>query len=876
MQSSTIEATTIQRWLSLFIEPGQVTELRMLPLPGSKVSCGFYDGQNLPEMARQARYESGRCAGVYFIPNPLKPETLARRANRTAVGKPNKGNMSHDSDVSRRKWLIIDIDPQRAKGSEKESSSDGEKAAAHDLMAEVGQLLERAGWLPPILIDSGNGYHAYYRLADADPQHTAIPTLLKSLSAVFTEQFPAAHIDTAIGNSARIMKVPGTMACKGTPTAERPHRLSTVISEGNPTAQPALPASGSLIAHTIGICETLAPPAKPVNRVFPKDAERPALPPRRSSPATSHYGARVLHEELRKIESATAGHRNTTLFAASCNILEVVAGGDIDATEADAAIRSAAESIGLDGSEIGQTIRSAADHVAGQARGSSTAAKVDLPDLPGWDALPTADDAAPVKATPAKPTGPPQLRNYRIETSGTGEQKEVGRPLGEITAEIIAKAGNWPKQCNGVLFVEVAKNDDPTIEFLKDSDHLFTWLASVYEVTSGNGIPGVDWGRGSDRPTEKKVQYSLLRSTEQFDSVEQFPHTPHLPNVWYSHRNLPKSTGTALESFLTYFNPSTTQDSLLIESAILTLFWGGTAGQRPGFLIDTENKKDGRGYGKTTLVEKITELVGGHIAIDPTSDDISVMMNSEGVATKRAVLIDNLKASHFSNGNIESFITSKTIAGRKLFAGYGSRPNHMTWFFTINGADLSKDMSQRLIPIHLKKPIYEGDWLRRIDEFIEDNRWAIIADIIAKLNGPSNPMTSPNSRHGAWESAVLSKLPDPDALAALIAERRIETDGDDEEGADVENTVADALRMKGFDPAADYVWISSDAIVEIVKGFSPHKSVTWTMRWLKKVCTAKLTPCRNTAKRGCDWNYRADESPLNYSEGKFPDIPDLY
>src|SRR5262245_56398355 len=75
-------------WLCLFVEPGQVVELRAIKvrLTGddrSSTRGGFFDTAHLDQMAREALYLSQFAAGVYFTLNPLEPAILARRRNHT-------------------------------------------------------------------------------------------------------------------------------------------------------------------------------------------------------------------------------------------------------------------------------------------------------------------------------------------------------------------------------------------------------------------------------------------------------------------------------------------------------------------------------------------------------------------------------------------------------------------------------------------------------------------------------------------------------------------------------------------------------------------------------------------------------------------------
>ena len=106
-------------WLRLLVEPGQVVELRALDVvtPSYRrphVVSGFYDHTHLEDMASEALKLSDGAKGVYMTLNPLNPDLLARRYNRTDDAK---DDTAADKDVTARRLLLIDIDPQRSPAS---------------------------------------------------------------------------------------------------------------------------------------------------------------------------------------------------------------------------------------------------------------------------------------------------------------------------------------------------------------------------------------------------------------------------------------------------------------------------------------------------------------------------------------------------------------------------------------------------------------------------------------------------------------------------------------------------------------------------------------------------------------------------------------
>ena len=205
--------------LSLYVRHDQWTELRVL-FPHGKTAHDFYRGDQLHAMAERAlQYEAGGAKGIYFTPNALVE------------------NISHpakDADVVRRDWLLIDVDPVRAHGHEKESATDEEKAAARTVADRLMQSLQAYGFAGPIVADSGNGCHVTYPI-DAPNDEDArqqVQSLLRHLGTTFSTD--RAKVDLAVFNAARIWKVPGTLSRKGSGEGDRPHRVARILEAPTP------------------------------------------------------------------------------------------------------------------------------------------------------------------------------------------------------------------------------------------------------------------------------------------------------------------------------------------------------------------------------------------------------------------------------------------------------------------------------------------------------------------------------------------------------------------------------------------------------------------------------------------------------------------
>jgi hypothetical protein len=218
--------TAIAAALRLFVEPGQVVELRAIKVSRGAgrphTEAGFYDYAHLDEMAADALNLTQHARAVYFTLNPLKPDVLARRANRVAWAE--EGELTADKDITRRRWFLVDVDPDRDANV---SSTDAEKALALDVADAVMLHFQPLGWPEPAITDSGNGYHLLYRVDLPSDDGGLLKRCLQALAARFDTE--RVHVDQKVFNPGRICKMPGTWARKGDSIAERPHRRAELL-----------------------------------------------------------------------------------------------------------------------------------------------------------------------------------------------------------------------------------------------------------------------------------------------------------------------------------------------------------------------------------------------------------------------------------------------------------------------------------------------------------------------------------------------------------------------------------------------------------------------------------------------------------------------
>ena len=224
---NTETTTDITRTFDLFCVPGHAIEVR-IPKSGKlrTISGYFNDAATL----EKAMASVGVVPSVYITMNPVPAAMLARANN---VLKPYADLTTGDSDIVKRRWLLIDVDPVRPSGI---SSTDAEHEAAIALVRDIYTWLTERG-VPAgacVVADSGNGAHLLVRveLENSPEAKALVERVLAALAAQFDT--PKLKVDRAVANAARITKLYGTLAAKGDSTIDRPHRMSRLLSVPDP------------------------------------------------------------------------------------------------------------------------------------------------------------------------------------------------------------------------------------------------------------------------------------------------------------------------------------------------------------------------------------------------------------------------------------------------------------------------------------------------------------------------------------------------------------------------------------------------------------------------------------------------------------------
>jgi len=246
----------IKLGVNLLFKPGQLVEFRIKNSEGYWRGFYFTDHDRLAEVVERLDSDP-RVVSLYYVINPCKPSLLRERekckckvcekgsgllvANptdeqvETILSGPTQ-HLTGNDDVDSLNWMFIDCDTLRATGFEHESSTSDEKAACKATAGQVLAFLNEKGWPQPLLGDSGNGFHILQSIKmmnTVDNIHLLVDCL-KALAKRFNG--PAAEVDCAVFNAARLTRAYGTTTRKGTSTDERPFRPNRLFPPKSPVS----------------------------------------------------------------------------------------------------------------------------------------------------------------------------------------------------------------------------------------------------------------------------------------------------------------------------------------------------------------------------------------------------------------------------------------------------------------------------------------------------------------------------------------------------------------------------------------------------------------------------------------------------------------
>lgn len=216
-----INPDSVRQAIDVLQVPGGVFEVRVIGTGRNKpIMSGYF--KDADTLLKEFDSIDLRGRNVYITLGRVKDDCFARP--QSGHFEPNQQATS-DGEILSYRWLFIDFDPVRITGV---SSTNEELEKAWNLMEVVKSYLQELGFPAPVIAESGNGYHLFYRvdIPNNTENENLIIKCLKNLSAMFDTD--SVKIDTTNSNPSRICKLHGTLAQKGTSTEERPHRMSGI------------------------------------------------------------------------------------------------------------------------------------------------------------------------------------------------------------------------------------------------------------------------------------------------------------------------------------------------------------------------------------------------------------------------------------------------------------------------------------------------------------------------------------------------------------------------------------------------------------------------------------------------------------------------
>lgn len=195
--------------LALLVDPDAGFQLQAAPRWESQ----SFRGDDLDGACTWVREHAG-ATGIYYCLNPVSPDL--------------DHNVRVD-DVWYRRWLLVDVDRFKTPDNAALSATPEEHQNALQLGRQIVNWLSGEwGWPEPIQVDSGNGFHALYRidLANDNDSRKLIHSVLKALAS---HDCDWGTVGVECHDAKRVAKLPGTMARRGNPSPERPHTMAYIL-----------------------------------------------------------------------------------------------------------------------------------------------------------------------------------------------------------------------------------------------------------------------------------------------------------------------------------------------------------------------------------------------------------------------------------------------------------------------------------------------------------------------------------------------------------------------------------------------------------------------------------------------------------------------
>lgn len=219
-----MNSTEIRKAIATLKPDGELFEVRIIENSKKVNWSGYFTDADT--LINELKKIDTRNANVYITLNSIYEECYSR--SQKDRFERNNSNTTSDNDVEGYNWFFVDIDPVRPSGV---SSTDEQLTKAQEKANNVYLFLKNFGFNNPLIATSGNGVHLLYRiqLANNTENKDLMKKCLEALDMMFSDEH--VQIDRKNFNPARICKLYGTMARKGSNTEKNPHRMSYIKKE---------------------------------------------------------------------------------------------------------------------------------------------------------------------------------------------------------------------------------------------------------------------------------------------------------------------------------------------------------------------------------------------------------------------------------------------------------------------------------------------------------------------------------------------------------------------------------------------------------------------------------------------------------------------
>lgn len=216
-----VDKVELKKWWEIFVGEGNFTEVRIL---GRFSYSGYF--RNFENLISQIEpYVNMDDEQIYFILNSIDKDCYARPQCEKFVKSPKA--TTTDSDIIRRKFLLLDFDPIRKSQT---NSSDAQFELAHKKAQDVYRFLIREhGFTDSIICISGNGWHVLIPvdLPCDEETNKIVKNFYTYMGSIFSDN--EVEFDEKVYTNARLTKLYSTYAKKGANLPTNPWRQSKIV-----------------------------------------------------------------------------------------------------------------------------------------------------------------------------------------------------------------------------------------------------------------------------------------------------------------------------------------------------------------------------------------------------------------------------------------------------------------------------------------------------------------------------------------------------------------------------------------------------------------------------------------------------------------------